>query len=253
MTDRLKALSDKINAQCKDAEERLRQTNVRLGLTLTMRPIGEPLVLAPLSKPPYSSTSVTINDSHPIGAAPTASDEVRGVEVPSKILKNSPAIKASHPIGAAHTATDEVCGVERLRPIDAVNSAEGEWRKIKIGIHSCAALSVTPKDVSPGEIEITPQVGEEYTVANSDVIYNEGQQKVQGVTDGFMPFGDKFQVTDVRRPLMAVSDIRDNGNTIIYPKQYGDWIVNDQTGAATQLYFENGTSNLDASFFTRQS
>ena len=68
-----------------------------------------------------------------------------------------------------------------------------------------------------------------------------------------MPFGAKFQVIDVRRPLMAVSDIRDNGNTIVYSKRHGDWIINDQTGAATQLYFENGTSNLDAWFFTRQS
>ena len=114
-------------------------------------------------------------------------------------------------------------------------------------------MSVTPKDVFPGEVEITPHVGEEYTVANAEVIYNEGQQRVQRFTDDFMPFGAKFQVTDVRRPLMAVSDIRDNNNTIIYSKQYGDWIVNDQTGAATQLYFENGTSNLDAWFFTRQS
>ena len=76
---------------------------------------------------------------------------------------------------------------------------------------------------------------------------------MQGVTDDFMPFGPKFQFTDVRRPLMAVSDIRDNDNTIIYSKRYGDWIVNDQTGAAAQFYFENGTSNLDALFFTRQS
>ena len=56
---------------------------------------------------------------------------------------------------------------------------------------------------------------------------------MQGVTDDFMPYGAKSQVTDVRRPLMAVSDIRDNDNTIIYSKRYGDWIVNDQTGAAT--------------------
>ena len=47
---------------------------------------------------------------------------------------------------------------------------------------------------------------------------------------------------------MAVSDIMDHDNTIIYSKRYGDWIVNDQTGAATQLYFESGTSNLDAWF-----
>ena len=146
-----------------------------------------------------------------------------------------------------------MCGLERVKQIDAVNSTNGQWRKVKIGIDSCAALSVTPKDTFPGDIEITEHVGEEYTVANAEVIYNEGQQRVQGVTYDYMPFGAKFQVTDVRRPLMAVSDIRDNNNTIIYSKQYGDWIVNDQTGAATQLYFENGTSNLDAWFFTRQS
>jgi hypothetical protein len=119
----------------RESQERIQQTNVRLGLNLTSRPIGEPPTLAPFARP--TSNNVYSN----LGKAPVATN-------------------SNHPIGAAPNESHEVCGLERVRQIDAVNSANGEWRKVKIGIDSCAALSVTPKDTFPGEIEITEHVGE---------------------------------------------------------------------------------------------
>ena len=91
----------------------------------------------------------------------------------------------------------------------------------KIGVDSCAAISCTPAGIFPGEVKVTPQVGEEYTTANANVIYHQGQQRVEGYTDDYVPFCSKFQVTDVTRPLMAVYDIRENDNTVIYSKNMG--------------------------------
>ena len=51
---------------------------------------------------------------------------------------------------------------------------------------------------------------------------------------------------------MAVCDTREKGSTVIYGKKHGDWIVNDKTGTATQMYFDQGTSNINAWVFTRQ-
>ena len=64
-------------------------------------------------------------------------------------------------------------------------------------------------------------MGEEYTTANVAVIYNQGQQRAQGYTDDYIPLCSEFQVTDVNRPLMAVYDIRENDNTVIYSKNMG--------------------------------
>ena len=94
------------------------------------------------------------------------------------------------------TGVKNICGIELRKPINSVNT-EGQWKKVKIGVDSCAAISCTPEGTFPGPIEVTPQVGEEYTTANAGIIYNQGQQRVEGYTDDYMPFCSKFQVTDV--------------------------------------------------------
>ena len=109
---------------------------------------------------------------------------------------------------------------------------------------SCAAESVTPPGVFPAPIEITSRVGEEYTCANDTVIYNQGQQTVSGYTDDYVPISSRFQVADVSKPLMSVYSARDNDNTLLYSKKYGDWIINDLTGSATRMCEENNTFHL---------
>ena len=142
-----------------------------------------------------------------------------------------------------------VCGIEvtkRARTIDAVN--EGEWRKIKVGVDSCAAISVTPPGCFPGPVEVTDQVGDEYTSASNDIMYNQGQQRVDGVTENYLPCNLKVQVTDVNKPLIAASDMEDQGNTIVLSKKWGHWLVNDNTGTSVPLNRENGTYNMDVWF-----
>ena len=118
------------------------------------------------------------------------------------------------------------------------------WKCIKIGVDSCAAESVTPPDIFPSPIEATGRVGEEYTCANDTAIYNKGQQTVSGYTDDYVLVSSRFQVTDVNKPLMSVYSARDNDNTLLYSKKYGDWIINDLTGSATRMIEEHNTFHL---------
>ena len=93
-------------------------------------------------------------------------------------------------------------------------------------------------------IELTNRVGEEYTCANDTLIYNQGQQTVSAYTDDYVPIASRFQVTDVNKPLVSVYSARDNDNTLIYSKKYGDWIINDLSGTAARQSLENNTFNL---------
>ena len=108
---------------------------------------------------------------------------------------------------------DALVGESRLRPkggaqvnivtrIGSVdNDAVGEWIKVRVGVDSCAALSVTPPNVFPQLVEATPQVGEEYMAANKGTIRNVGQQTVQAYTNEYLPVKQRFQVTQVHRPV----------------------------------------------------
>ena len=109
-----------------------------------------------------------------------------------------------------------------------------------------------PRAHSLGRWKSPRSWGGEYTTANAGVIYNQGQQRVEGYADDYVPFCCKVQVTDVNRPLIAVYDIRENDNTNIYSKKYGDWIINDNSCTATNMYSDQGTSNTNAWVFTRQ-
>ena len=65
------------------------------------------------------------------------------------------------PVGEARIRAEDkqqVIMVTRISSVD--NEKEGEWIKVRVGVDSCAALSVTPPNVFPQPIEATPQVGE---------------------------------------------------------------------------------------------
>ena len=158
------------------------------------------------------------------------------------------------PIGEPRR-TAQVCGIDIRRNVNAVDclANEGEWKCIPLGCDSCAAVSVTPKDLVPGPIEVTSQVGDEYTTANNTIIYNEGQQKIKGYPDYYVPINTKLQVTDVHRPLLAVADMEDNNNTVVFSKKHGSWVINDLTGTATAINRNNRTYSLNAWVFTRQA
>ena len=58
-----------------------------------------------------------------------------------------------------------------------------------------------------------------------------------------------FQVTDVRKPLAAVSRIVDKGNRVVFgPKPEDNYIMNIQTGKKMFMKREKGVFILDVGF-----
>ena len=117
------------------------------------RPVGSPFVVGPMARP-------TTNDYQGEWANP------------------------DDPVGEARYRPSKEQQVNIVTRISSVDTEpEGEWIKVRVGVDSCAALSVTPPNVFPQPIESTPQVGEEYMAANKGTIRNVGQQTVQAYTN----------------------------------------------------------------------
>ena len=200
-----------------EASAFFRDTNVRLGLASSTRPIGSPPVDAPFSKPKPNDNNPRefTNNNIPIGLPRETCSFLAAVEITKRV--NAGSINATDASG---------------------------WKLIKVGIDSCAAESVSPPGCFPGEVQVTQRVGEEYTCASDHVIYNQGQQTPSGVTNDWLPVSYTSQVTDVNKPLMSVKRMKDNDNTVVFSKKWGDFIINDITGVATQMVDENNTFHL---------
>ena len=59
-----------------------------------------------------------------------------------------------------------------------------------------------------------------------------------------------WRVTDVGKPLEAVSRILDKGNTVVFSRgSAGSYIRNDKTGEKTVLKEEKGTCVLEVDYY----
>ena len=94
--------------------------------------------------------------------------------------------------------------------------------KGKITIDSGAAESVTPKDMLVNEPVIEGQAkknGVKHVAANGARMENQGEKRVRFKTSGSgMMNSITLQVTDVGKPLAAVSRILDKGNTVVFSR-----------------------------------
>ena len=225
----LQELSKLIKDQSKYLSEKkdfCRPTNVQAGLAQSFKPIGSPSVEAPLST-----------------AKPFDNDLSRAL------------VGNDAPIGLPRSTTALLCSLDIVKRVNAVerpqSSTAGEWKRIDVGVDSCAGVSVTPPGVFPGSVEVTDRVGEEYTSASDHILYNLGQQTVDAYTDEYVPVNACFQVAEVNKPLMSVSSAYENGNTVLYSKKHGSWVINDETNIATPMEYKNNTFSMGLWVFTR--
>ena len=105
----------------------------------------------------------------------------------------------------------------------------------------------------PQEVETTPQIGEEYMTANTGTIHNVGQQTVSAHTNEFLLVSTKYQVTQVHRPLAAVSEIEDANKTLVVSNKYGRFIMDIDTWVTTAVGREGGTYHHDQWAFQGQA
>ena len=55
--------------------------------------------------------------------------------------------------------------------------------------------------------------------ANKGTITNVGQQTLKAYTNEYIPIATRYQVTQVHRPLAAVSEIEDADKTLVIRKK----------------------------------
>ena len=142
---------------------------------------------------------------------------------------------------------------EEQKPnVKEIFTVDGEKpMKGRITVDSGAAESVWPAELFP-EIPTMPsdasQKGVTYVTADGSRIPNRGMKKV-----GFKTIKEDlkssivFQVTDVKKPLAAVSKIVEKGNWVCFgPKEA--YILNVATNKRTDLDLINGTYSLEVEY-----
>ena len=139
-----------------------------------------------------------------------------------------------------------------------VNAIEKKPRRIlpgKITVDSGAGESVWPVEmIGVGKVEgEKPDMKVGFVAANGTKMQNYGRTKVGFVTLGEDDEGKsrslRFHVTDVKKPLAAVSRIVDKGNRVSFgPKEEDNFIMNIERGERIVMTRERGTYVLQVGF-----
>jgi hypothetical protein len=128
----------------------------------------------------------------------------------------------------------------------------GAYRTGQITIDSGAAESVMPKDSFmhvPFMPEDRTKSQAKYVAANGSRMGNYGQKRIPFKMKG----GDGvqsivFQVTDVTKPLAAVSRIVEKGNVVQFGPRPEDNFIRSESGKKIQIRRERGTYVIDVEF-----
>jgi len=150
-------------------------------------------------------------------------------------------------IGCLLSATQEM-------PINACSRSEaqgdrwGNFVRIETLLDSGAAECVCGSghfgDVKMESDPGRPKANTEYVTADGMRIPNLGEKRVHGTTTSGSPLNVKFQVTQVEKPLMAVSKLVDAGHTVQF-NENGGQIVNSRSGRITEFRRKDGVYVLD--------
>ena len=115
--------------------------------------------------------------------------------------------------------------------------------KVEVPVDSCAAACVCgPEDFPATEIEVDEteaEYGCEYSTADGGIIHNVGKKLVNALTDDGDPMRVKWQVTQVKDPLLAVPRLVDAGYEVNLNK-HGGTIKHPKTGRITKVYRKRG-------------
>ena len=126
-----------------------------------------------------------------------------------------------------------------------VNALE-ENKKIKFTVDSGAAETVCKKSdakdfptIYGGSESLT-----KYIMPNGEIVENDGEKHLKVKTAEGEKFIVRTQLTDVRKPLMSVSKVCDEGNIVVF-KQNGGYIQSETTGKKTSFSREGNVYALE--------
>ena len=123
---------------------------------------------------------------------------------------------------------------------------EARWQKIEAVMDSGAADSVAPASIAPWvPVAESPgsRRGQHYLSASGDRLPNQGQKRLQVLTEDGTPTTTTYQIADVTRPLCAVSRMCDQDNVVVFTKEGG--FVQTPSGKRTPFRRERNVYLLD--------
>ena len=129
-------------------------------------------------------------------------------------------------------------------------SAGKQW----ITLDSGAGDSVLPRSAVPNERLVEGEArkaGVKYVAANGGTMENYGEKRVRFMRKGaYSVEAITFQVTDVGKPLAAISKIIEKGNTVVLTRRGGgSYVENDITKERFKVEERGGTFGIDVEFF----
>ena len=134
-----------------------------------------------------------------------------------------------------------------LRAVSISGETWGSYRKVEATLDSGAADCVCGLEDFPEEMLAEPneQMADvQYICADGGKIPNLGTKTVQGLTTQGEKMSVKFQVTQVTRPLIAVSKLTEAGHDVNLHKK-GGTIRNHASGKVTTVRKVDGVYVLD--------
>ena len=150
---------------------------------------------------------------------------------------------------------ERIC--EKVFFVNAV-SQDGEWASLGKGdiiVDSAADESCWP--VGQGDAYPTKAASRKMVLrtANGGDMEHYGEKEVifkyEG-GEGKDPVGLKFQVTDVRKPLLAVRRLVEKGNKVVLAGGEGEsYILNEVTGVKIPIKKKGGSFVIEAHFVLR--
>ena len=129
---------------------------------------------------------------------------------------------------------------------------DSEWQHRQDYVRVCsvvdsgAAEHVSARGIAP-DVPVRPspgsQRGQHYVAANGSRLPNEGQQRVEVITEDGGRTEMVFQTTDVQRPLCSVAKLCDRGNRVTFGRN-GGVIHNLRTSKLTPFHRQGGIYTL---------
>ena len=136
---------------------------------------------------------------------------------------------------------------EKEEAIGAIK-AEEESGVVRVTVDSGAAKSVWPRS-KKGVLRRKMVKKPKLAAANGTKIEVYGEAVLEFEKDG-KQCGVSFLDSDVRKPLASVAAMNDEGNSVVFSKKWGNYIVNDRTGEKIQL--ERVGETFEVSLKTRK-
>ena len=134
----------------------------------------------------------------------------------------------------------DVLRVEEENEVDEMNAAEEVNEVVEITVDSGAARSVWPKRKKGVKRRDIRGRKPKLAAANGTSMKVQGEALLEFDLKG-RKCGMKFLDADVKKPLVAVSAMEDEGNTVVFSKKWGSYVENDETGERIPLERRGGT------------